>query len=714
VEATSVFNLETLSHKAVRFLLGHITGSIMGIIAALIYWIIVALWMSVFVVLGAAFVRSSKRFGAISLLLVVLAIDTMRNVIENVYFGLYFGSRYGIFPSSIGEVLGAAHLLIIPKIVNIFAACAVLGLLLFRCLPKIMKERRDAEHSLNQAEWKFQLLVDGVSEYAIYLLDPSGKVISWNSGAERIKGYKASEIIGQHVETFYTHEDRRSGRPGEALEIAKRTGRFETKAWRLRKDGSRFRANVVIDSIRDRTGKLVGFAKVTKDITESQQAEERLIQLAHYDQLTGLPNRVSLMKDVRAALDQPSASAVLVMLDLDGFKAINDIYGHPAGDRVLEEVADRSREIIPPGTQFYRLGGDEFVLLMPGERDPLKAAGIVNEMLRRFEEPIEVDRRRLLVSASAGIAIAPNDGRVPADLLAHADLALYEAKGSGGRRYSLFVPSMRAKIRARQELDNQLRQACAKREFILYYQPQIRLSDGALVGAEALLRWRHPERGLVAPTAFIEALAENPLALEVGNWILRTACSTAAHWRRRGLGDLRIGINLFPVQFNDHNLLLDVEAALQESGLPASALELEITENIAFGHDERLLTTLRALRAKGVGLAFDDFGTGYASLSYLTKYPLTRIKIDRSFVRNIAKKCPQQATAIVRSMIVMAHNLGFEVIAEGVETADQAAFLQTKRCDEAQGYLYAPPLSEKEFDDFLRNHSKKRTPRLAS
>ncbi len=212
---------------------------------------------------------------------------------------------------------------------------------------------------------------------------------------------------------------------------------------------------------------------------------------------------------------------------------------------------------------------------------------------------------------------------------------------------------------------------------------------------------------MLAPGAFIEALAENPVALEVGNWILRTACQAAMRWRESGLGNIRIGVNLFPAQFHDGNLLNEVETALKESGLPAAALELEITENIAFDHDDVIMATLRALRSRGVGLAFDDFGTGYASLSYLTKYPLTRVKIDRSFVRNIASRSPQQATAIVRSMIVMAHNLGLDVIAEGVETQDQAAFLRAKRCDEVQGYLYSAPLCEQDFEAFARRDGSK-------
>jgi diguanylate cyclase (GGDEF)-like protein/PAS domain S-box-containing protein len=531
------------------------------------------------------------------------------------------------------------------------------------------------------------------------------KVTSWNSGAERITGYKASEIIGNHFGIFYPDDERAAGRPAEALAIATREGHFETKAQRVRRDGTIFWANVVIDAIRDDDGRLIGFAKVTKDISETRLAEERLVQLAHFDQLTGLPNRTSLMLDF-GKLDVADAVPGLVgMMDLDGFKAINDARGHAIGDLVLQEVADRGKEVLGDKGQFYRLGGDEFVVVLPNCRDFLAATEIITALLRRIEEPIENSGMSLFASASCGITFCPDRGTTADQLLVQADLALYAAKDAGGRRYSLFVPTMRASAHARHELDVELRRACTEREFVLHYQPQIRLEDGAVVGVEALLRWQHPQRGLLVPGLFIDNLSRSPIALDVGNWVLDTACRTAARWRKMGLPPLRIGVNLFPAQFHDEDLFVRVDAALKRHDLPPTALELEITENIAFDQDEAVLATLRSLRALGVGLAFDDFGTGYASLSYLTKYPLTRVKIDRSFVRNISKRCPQEATAIVRSMIVMAHNLGFDVIAEGVETSDQEAFLQSKHCDEVQGYLYAKPLPAEDFEMFLRDYS---------
>ena len=288
------------------------------------------------------------------------------------------------------------------------------------------------------------------------------------------------------------------------------------------------------------------------------------------------------------------------------------------------------------------------------------------------------------------------------DLLASADLALYDAKASGGRIYRVYVPTLRARANGRRELDSELRRACTNKEFVLHFQPQVRSSNGIVTGAEALLRWNHPERGILAPGAFIDALGESAVVMEAGRWILTNACKMAASWRAKGLPHIRMGVNLFPAQFRNGTLLQDVEQALFESGLPPEALELEITENIALGREDGTLSELKALRSRGIGIAFDDFGTGYASLSYLTLYPLTRIKIDRSFVQKIDENSASEETAIVRSIIVMGRNLGLEVIAEGVETLAQAEFLKMEGCQELQGFLFSKALPAKMFEKFLR------------
>ena len=442
-----------------------------------------------------------------------------------------------------------------------------------------------------------------------------------------------------------------------------------------------------------------------RDVTESKLVEDKLRHLAHFDQLTGLPNRTSLQNDLDELIYSSTGlgrrEASIAMFDLDGFKDINDTLGHSTGDQLLQEVARRMSAVAVGDARFYRLGGDEFVLILPDCGDPREIAQLVDSTLHRLRESFDINGHQLFIGASVGIAIA-TDGLNTEELISNADLALYDAKAAGGNMYRLFMPVLRARAQARRELDTELRRACSNDEFVLYFQPQMRASDGAVVGAEALLRWRHPQRGILAPGAFIEALAESPIALGLGRWIIHTACASAARWRAMGLPPIRVGVNLFPAQFHDGTLLKDVEAALLQSGLPPAALELEITENVALGQDETMLAQLRTLRAKGIDLAFDDFGTGYASLSYLARYPLTRIKIDQSFMRKITDKSTLQDTAIVRSLIIMAHNLGLQVIAEGVETPYQAAFLRAEKCEELQGFLYAPPLPIQEFEEFLK------------
>jgi EAL domain-containing protein (putative c-di-GMP-specific phosphodiesterase class I) len=331
--------------------------------------------------------------------------------------------------------------------------------------------------------------------------------------------------------------------------------------------------------------------------------------------------------------------------------------------------------------------------------DPRVLSEIIEAMLDRLADAFAINEHALHLGGSAGIAVAPADGSDVEELIANADLALYRAKADGGRTYRFFEPVFRAQAQARRTLDLDLRRAFGADEFEIYFQPQIRLADKKVIGAEALLRWNHPKAGVVAPGAFIETLTASLIAQEVGRWIIHDACRQAASWRANGLHLDRIAVNLFPSQLRGGRLFSDVQDALRASGLPPEALELEITENVALDQDAGM-KLLQRLHAEGIALAFDDFGTGYASLSNLTRFPLRRVKIDRSFVRKITET--PQDSAIVRSLIAMAHNLGLSVTAEGVETTAQAAFLTAENCEEAQGFLYGKPVRAAEFEQFLR------------
>jgi len=567
-------------------------------------------------------------------------------------------------------------------------------------LERRAQEAHCAADEIRQAKDTLAAVIDA-SPVAIVCCDLQRKTMLWNRTAEKMFGYSAAEVIG--LPSRLTPADALA----ESQTLFERAVNGEAfqpvELNRARKDGSLIQVRVAAAPMYNLDGTVRGVARAYEDITESKRAQEQLSRLAHYDPLTGLPNRLSLQKELGRLLASCRQSPVSIALfDLDGFKDVNDTLGHSTGDQLLIEVCQRfievTEDLVRPA-KVCRLGGDEFVIIVPDCGDPRVVAEIVDLILQRLKEPFDVNGNVLHLGSSAGIAIAPNDAAQADELIANADLALYQAKSEGGQTYRFFLPALRARAQARRGLGVELRRAYAENELELYFQPQIRLADNAVVGAEALLRWRHPERGLIAPAAFIDALAESSIAPEVGRWIIATACRQTAAWHDAGLMLNRIGVNLFPVQAHGQELLRDVEDALRASGLPADTLELEITENVALNFEDSS-TTLRKVQATGVRLAFDDFGTGYASLNHLTRFPIWRIKIDRSFVNRITNSV--EDAAIVRSLIAMAHNLGLRVVAEGVETEAQAAFLLKESCEEAQGYLYAKPLPAAEFETYLK------------
>ncbi len=684
----------------------------MSLAAALIYWVIIAIWLSVLGAIGISFARNRRVFGATRLLLAVLVIDTLRNVAENVYFGLYFGGQYGFFPAAIVDVLGNPNYLIIPKVVNLAAACAVLCLLVLRWLPDAQKERADAEleikrktDALNQEAEERQRLFE-TSQDLIIITDRRGVLTRVSPSSLATVGYRPEEMIGRVGAEFIYPEDLNTARTEMRLARRGRNTR-DFKCRYVHKDG-----RIVplawsgVWSEPEQRHFFFG-----RDMTERQAAEVKLWQLAHVDIITKLPNRRSLEADLAAlfATDSVSERHTIAIIAIDGVKQINDTLGHAIGDQLLCDVARRI--ITTSDKPAYRLGGNDFVLLLRSVGDPVAADRVLNDTLAKLAEPFDVDGHKLFVSTSAGVAIAPADGSDADTLLANADLALSDAKAvPSGRRVRQFIPSMRAKAEGRRALDNELRRAAANNEFVLFFQPQVRASDSAIVGAEALLRWTHPQRGVLAPGVFIDALCDSSVSLELGRWILRSACEKAASWRAQGLGDIRIAVNLFPAQFRQSTLLRDVAEALQASGLPPDRLELEITENIALG-DQALLTPLKALRDMGVSIAFDDFGTGYASLSCVTNFPLSRIKIDREFVRKLDDGAEQDC-AIVRSILMLARSLGLQVTAEGVETVAQAAFLRAEQCEELQGFLFSKPLPQNAFEELLASQSQSKWDRF--
>jgi diguanylate cyclase (GGDEF)-like protein/PAS domain S-box-containing protein len=560
-------------------------------------------------------------------------------------------------------------------------------------------ERRQFE--LQESKNTLAAVIDA-SPVGIACSDLERRIVLWNRAAEKLYGYAAAEAIGTRVQIVPPEGETASRQMYERARSGETVRNQEVL--RQRKDGSLVHVRVAAAPMYSPEGAIRGVAWAHQDITEHKIAEAQMERLAHYDPLTGLPNRLSLQKILGRLLagDCAERPISVALFDLDSFKDVNDTLGHSVGDQLLVEVGQRFIAVAKSCSrpvQVFRLGGDEFVLVVPECGDPRVVGEIVDKVLDRLAKTFEINEHAVRVGGSAGIAIAPHDGANIDELLANADLALYQAKSSGGRTRRFFLPVHRAQVQARRALDLELARAFAEHELEIYFQPEIRLADNAVVGAEALLRWRHPERGILMPGAFIENLATNAVALDVGRWIILTACQQAADWRAQGLPLGRIGINVFPPQFQGDVLLRAFEDALRETKLAPENVELEITENSALNFDDAA-ETLQKLHDSGVRIAFDDFGTGYASLSYLTRFPLSRIKIDRSFVRKIAED--GDAAAIVRSLIVLAHNLGLEVIAEGVETQAQAEFLRREACEEAQGFLYGKPMPAADFEQYLR------------
>lgn len=680
----------------------------MQLVAALVYWVIVVIWAAVLITLVIAVIRKKVAIGTTKLLLVVVAIDTARNIIENLYFGAYFGSQYGLLPSNIAPVLAQPSLLILPKVLNIVAAGTVLFLLLFKWLPMNLREKAKAQAVMRHTSQALRREVEehrrlfDTSVDLIVVLDRDRLIRRISRSCTTILGYEPSEVMDRYGGDFVFTDDvsiLRGEMEKAVMDSESAVRNFECRF--RHRDGHL----VSIEVSAVWSSEVERFFLTGRDLTAAREASRNLKRLAEFDQLTKLPNRSSLGRDVEANFKQgASRSMAVAMFDLDGFKDVNDSLGHALGDELLKSIPERLARLLPEEASLYRIGGDEFSMVLVGAGDPIIVTQIIEKMLRRLQEPFAIGDHRVVVGASAGVAFAPAHADSASELLANADLALYAAKADGRRKIRMFTPMMRSSAHGRIEIDQELQRATHNREFVLHFQPQYRLEDGAMIGVEALLRWKHPDRGLLSPGCFIDALADSPYANEIGDWILEQACRSAAKWRGMGR-PVRIAVNLFASQFVDGRIVSLVRQTLERANLPPEMLELEITENIVLGN-EAILASLRTLRSEGVHIAFDDFGTGYASLSCVEAFPLTRLKIDRSFVRNIEEASSKRDTAIAASMISLAHNLGLSVTAEGVETAAQEAFLRGKGCDEVQGFRYARPMPLDQLEAELKKQPR--------
>jgi diguanylate cyclase (GGDEF)-like protein len=438
-----------------------------------------------------------------------------------------------------------------------------------------------------------------------------------------------------------------------------------------------------------------GWVATHEDITEQRQSELKIEYMAHHDALTDLANRVLLNERLEQALGSRLHREHMVAvhhLDLDQFKAVNDTFGHGAGDKLLRTVADRLRELVRETDTVARMGGDEFVIVQAPITDPAQATSLAQDIIRLMSEPFDVDGHQSVVGSSIGIAVGPGDGLTPEKLLRNADLALYRAKGDGRGMFRFFEPAMDLQMQTRRMMEQDLRRALAAGEFELYYQPVVNLASRAISGFEALIRWNHPTEGIIAPAKFIPLAEEIGFIVPIGEWVIRQACATAAQWPK----NLHVAVNISAAQFRSPSLMQHIVGALAASGLLPSRLEIEITETVLLQNRETTLEILHQLRTLGVRIAMDDFGTGYSSLTYLQCFPFDKIKIDRSFVKDITEN--NSSLNIVRAVAALASGMGMTTTAEGVETREQLDSITSEGCTEMQGFLFSKPLPAGEID----------------
>lgn len=563
-------------------------------------------------------------------------------------------------------------------------------------------ERKEAAQALQEAERRYRSIFENAIE-GVFQTTPDGTYIAVNPALARIYGYHSPEDLIVSLRDIshqlYVEPERRR----EFMRLMEQHGsvsNFESRVYR--RDGEIIWISENARAVRDDSGHLSCYEGTVEVITERKLYEAEMRHQATHDALTGLPNRNMLHEHLQRALKaarQSGGLTAVAFVDLDQFKFINDSLGHQVGDELLKTVAQRLQACLRDTDMVARQGGDEFVLVLQNQGGGESGiAEVMQRILGAIARPWQVGEREFQVTASIGVSRYPGDGRDVETLLKHADSAMYRAKEQGRNNFQFFAPWMDTQVSNRLEMLINLRRALDQQEFQLYYQPKLSLADGSVVGAEALIRWQSPEQGLVSPDRFIPFAEEAGLIVPIGEWVLRTACHQNKAWQRAGLPPIPVAVNLSPRQLNQ-SLPAFVSDVLAQSGLEASCLELEITENVVMKDAEKSVATLHALKRLGLQISVDDFGTGYSSLSYLRRFPVDALKIDKSFVRDIARDA--DSAAIVKAVISLAHILNLRVIAEGVEDEEQHAFLKENACDEVQGYYFGKPMAVEAFTAWL-------------
>ncbi|WP_277576018.1 sensor domain-containing protein [Pseudomonas chlororaphis] len=565
-----------------------------------------------------------------------------------------------------------------------------------------ISQQRRAEKDLRMAATAFEH-----STSAILITDPAGYIVQANEAFSRVSGYAVSQVLDQ-LPNMLTVDEQQEAHLRYVLKQLHQHSTWEGEVWLKRRNGEHYPAWVGITAVLDDEGDLASYVCFFTDISERKASEQRIHRLAYYDALTHLPNRTLFQDRLHTALqsaERQKSWVVLMFLDLDRFKPINDSLGHAAGDRMLKEMATRLLDCVDDDDTVARMGGDEFTLLLqPRTSREIalnRAIHVAEQILASLVKPFVLEGREFFVTASIGIALSPQDGNELSQLMKNADTAMYHAKERGKNNFQFYQADMNASALERLELESDLRHALEQQEFILYYQPQFSGDGKRLTGAEALLRWRHPRRGLVPPGDFIPVLEELGLVVDVGDWVISEACRQLKAWHQAKVRVPKVSVNISARQFSDGQLGMRIATILKDTGLPPACLELELTESILMREVSEAMQILDGLKNLGLSIAVDDFGTGYSSLNYLKQFPIDVLKIDRTFVDGLPSG--EQDAQIARAIIAMAHSLNLAVIAEGVETHEQLDFLREHGCDEVQGYLFGRPMPANSFEGQFSN-----------
>jgi diguanylate cyclase (GGDEF)-like protein/PAS domain S-box-containing protein len=558
-------------------------------------------------------------------------------------------------------------------------------------------QRANAENSLRLAAAVFDSTTEGV-----VITDLVPRIIAVNRAYTEITGFSEAEIIGCNPGIV------QSGRQDEAFYQALWTsllerGHWQGEIWNRRKNGEIYPQLLTISTVRDSGGAATNYVGVMTDISQIKQSEANLERLAHYDPLTGLPNRLLIQSRVEHALAharREGSQVAILFVDLDRFKNINDSLGHPVGDRLLQQITQRIDGRVRGDDTFGRLGGDEFLIVLEDIQQPGDAAHVAREVLQILEAPFSLQGYAdIYIGASIGISLYPQDGEDAAELVQYADAAMYQAKEKGRNTLRFYTPELSTAVTHRMELESRMRRALAQEEFTLHYQPQVELPSSRIMGCEALVRWRDPDKGLVSPADFIPLAEETGLIVPLGDWVIRTACAQFRRWVDTAPTPFCMAINLSARQLQQPGFVDRMAEIIAEYQLPAERIKLELTESMIMASGAEAVKLLGAIKGLGVRLSIDDFGTGYSSLAYLKRFPIDELKIDRGFVKDIPQD--ENDAEIAATIIAMAHNLRLTVVAEGVETEEQAAFLARHGCQAYQGFLFHPPLEADAFDRLL-------------